>query len=721
MSDVLNPDNMKNLALAALYIGAVVSFVSDSKTTLGVLKDTKRTFGEIVSSNEYKSVFKQHSDAEMAFNKSRGLLVAYFVTVDPSKADVVTQVGEELNRCIEQVSIPFHDPSIIAQAVGQNSNLNRAIASQMVREICALSAIIAVDPEKTAIALEILTEAVRVGISGSESLGRELCLAILNQLPIKFDESIQKDGDLTRAKVDMVQEVVQGGFESIGSELKAIKNIASLTEKLGGLGLTSEDQLIWIENHVRAIKAEKFDLEAENQSLRNQTDVEKIVHKVTSAFQEEPSEASNLIEDFLAEWQLKPLSEKQSNFGEVCQLYDRAIRFRTIQLDIEIAVRLTMDVASLVVPMFESPARFLDQRGKLALEYGRSHGDMASFKLAIALFQINEKVYQRQSTPFDWAQIQQSLGSSYLSLGEREVSVANIKQAIAAFDRALEIFTCQRNPLEWANANLGKALTLRVLGERENRDETLIESCKVSDQAQAVYAAMRVPREWAKCWINIAQACRLLGDLSISKQLNEKSAMQFGNSEEACMLVIGHILPSELPEEWATAQQCLGDILSIRGRLSRNLDTLRASIFSYEQAELEFSFKRAPDKWARIKTNMANTYTIFGYILNDLGQFDKALEYFKKVISAYDASLKVFTFERHRLGWTFATLNKAIVNLEIARRRNDIDLAQSAEADLLMGNGVVVAAKHQPQIERYRIGLERAAEVLEELEGQIAE
>ena len=91
---------------------------------------------------------------------------------------------------------------------------------------------------------------------------------------------------------------------------------------------------------------------------------------------------------------------------------------------------------------------------------GDEFGDKAALHTALDRWRSLLTETSRQTTPDDWAQVQNALGITLSRLGGRESGTDSLKAAVTAYKNALLEFQRDRVPLQWAGIqnNLGNAL-----------------------------------------------------------------------------------------------------------------------------------------------------------------------------------------------------------------------------------------------------------------------
>ncbi|MEG4066523.1 tetratricopeptide repeat protein, partial [Microcoleus sp. Pol11C2] len=119
----------------------------------------------------------------------------------------------------------------------------------------------------------------------------------------------------------------------------------------------------------------------------------------------------------------------------------------------------------------------------------------SNIEIAIAGFKLGMKIFNRYTSPQDWATTQNNLATAYYNR-TREDRAENIEKAIACYDLALEVLTRADFPQQWAGTqnNLAIAYKDRI---REDKAENLEKAIACYDLALLVYTRDAFPQQWA--------------------------------------------------------------------------------------------------------------------------------------------------------------------------------------------------------------------------------
>jgi CHAT domain-containing protein/tetratricopeptide (TPR) repeat protein len=129
-----------------------------------------------------------------------------------------------------------------------------------------------------------------------------------------------------------------------------------------------------------------------------------------------------------------------------------------------------------------------------------------NFRRAVAAFQDAMSVWTRETRPYEWARMQNSLGFAYSRLHKRGGGQFQ-EEAILAYQNALAAIGKDKHPYEWAGVefNLAVELTHRQLGDRSEDIEQAIRGLAA---VLSIRTRERYPLDWAQAQHSLAQAYR---------------------------------------------------------------------------------------------------------------------------------------------------------------------------------------------------------------------
>ena len=189
------------------------------------------------------------------------------------------------------------------------------------------------------------------------------------------------------------------------------------------------------------------------------------------------------------------------------------------------------------------------------------------------------KVKTRAAAPYEWARLQNHLGSALLMHGMREQSLDRVEEAATAFRAALEVWTREADPLAWANAENNLGLAIGQIGSRQ------------ADLRQA-----RRGRRPAQAGARSAHA-------------RDRAA------------VVGR-----------DADQSGGDLLRPGRARGGDIKWYQEGAASLREAMQEITRERDPLKWAALQDNL-------GLALGNIGRADRRCEVLGEALDAYNLAL----------------------------------------------------------------------------------
>jgi tetratricopeptide (TPR) repeat protein len=139
---------------------------------------------------------------------------------------------------------------------------------------------------------------------------------------------------------------------------------------------------------------------------------------------------------------------------------------------------------------------------------------------------------------------------------------------------------------------------------------------------------------------------------------------QAGNADalresiEAYQRVLTEWTRESAPQDWATAQNGLGNALQYLGQLESGTERYQASVAAYRAALLERTRDRAPLDWAQ-------TQNALGSVLDLLGERESGTQNLEESVVAFRAAMEVRTRDRLPLDWAREqnNLGNALVSL----------------------------------------------------------
>ena len=297
-------------------------------------------------------------------------------------------------------------------------------------------------------------------------------------------------------------------------------------------------------------------------------------------------------------------------------------------LNLELAIN-AYQLALNVITCESSPENWAIIQNNLAIAYrNRIFGDRAdNLEQAMTAYQLALQVRTHDAFLVDWAMTQNNLATAYRERirGER---ADNLEQAIATYELALQVYARDTFPVDWAMTlnNLATAYRERIRGERVDNLEQAIATYELVFQVRTYDA---FPEQWAETQNNLA--------LAYSKRIRGERADNLEQAIAAYEQALTVRTQAAMPVEWATTMMNLATAYKDRIRGDR-ADNIEQAIAAYEQALTVRTQAAMPVEWATTMMNLATAYS------NRI-RGDRA-DNIEQAIAAYQDSLEIFEPER---------------------------------------------------------------------------
>jgi tetratricopeptide (TPR) repeat protein len=128
---------------------------------------------------------------------------------------------------------------------------------------------------------------------------------------------------------------------------------------------------------------------------------------------------------------------------------------------------------------------------------------------------------------------------------------------------------------------------------------------------------------------------------------------------------------TERPDDWATAQNNLGNALGVLGQRQRGTRMLERSITAFENALSERSRDRLPLDWAATQNNLGNALGILAQRQGDTEMLEKAIE-------AFESALEIRTQEKTPQDWATTQNNLGAALLTLGQRKKDTKILKKS-------------------------------------------
>ena len=138
-----------------------------------------------------------------------------------------------------------------------------------------------------------------------------------------------------------------------------------------------------------------------------------------------------------------------------------------------------------------------------------------------------------------------------------------------------------------------------------------------------------------------------------------------------------------VPLDWATAQNNLGNALTVLGERENNTKTLQKAVEAYGEALKERTRERVPPEWASTQNNLGNALASLGKRETD----PNGTKTLQKAVEALGEALKEWTRERAPRQWASAQNNLGVALMRLGERENDTNVSRQPAIALRYNDG----------------------------------
>lgn len=219
---------------------------------------------------------------------------------------------------------------------------------------------------------------------------------------------------------------------------------------------------------------------------------------------------------------------------------------------------------------------------------------------AVAAYEDALAIISKESDPDLWADIQDSVGSTYSRIADLTRDATHIDRALSAFDQAQTVQTRKDQPILWGETQISRAVALMTAGEIRRDVALLRASTAAQEEALQELTRERVPETWATCIHNLASAYGSIGYLSDDIPSLER-ALSIYEELSTDDSIVGS------PADKAGLLQNTAHVLASLGGLNNDITALDKAISLYDDAlsrfsklELEFYTRQVSEARARV-------------------------------------------------------------------------------------------------------------------------
>lgn len=209
--------------------------------------------------------------------------------------------------------------------------------------------------------------------------------------------------------------------------------------------------------------------------------------------------------------------------------------------------------------------------------------------------------------------------------------------------------------LAWRNKQKQTA-ALTDYGNLKNDNAALTQAIATADEALKLAPRLTAPDDWASTQAQLGDILRILGDRQGDAALLEKAVSAY----QAALEVRSR---EHAPLDWAETVTHLGIALGTLGQRDRSNLRLEQAVAAHRAALLGYPREREPFGWARAQNNLANA-------LASLGERETDPRRLEEAGTAYRAALDVYTRSNAPISWAVTRTNLGTTLLDLARREH---------------------------------------------------
>lgn len=335
-------------------------------------------------------------------------------------------------------------------------------------------------------------------------------------------------------------------------------------------------------------------------------------------------------------------------------------------------------------------------------DHGREFGDDASLQASIDLLKTKILPLSKKSED------SQILGASFATLGnvlgmmgQRRKGTRYLEDAINAFGESLKWINPDTTPMQWASVQNGLGNALGSLGQRSSDDTLLQQSIEAFEQALTKQSEEECAHEWASTRNNLAAVLQSLG-----RKQNDPKILK--RSVESYKAVLRVWTRKKAPLDWATTMDNLGTALRNLGEHRRGPGTLKQAVAAYNNALGERYRELVPNEWAMTHNNL-------GAALQKLAQREENPDTMLRATESYEQTLTEWTCEKVPMAWAMTMANLGVARRDFAQMTGDIEAADKAVGEIQSAVDIFRSASHAQYTELGEEQLSKARRLLETL------
>jgi hypothetical protein len=385
--------------------------------------------------------------------------------------ETLVTFGGELGRCIDLIDFPIKDLKRLADLGGTADTYPDALAAPMVADLMHHSHWINTDPALQTLAQEILAQAVRAGLSASQSIQLEVLTALLNRVLVNIREQgaesqaaareeakvvAARDTDLA-AKVDRLLALAEskGDTQAATNANVQIEAIVGLAKRIAADVEDFDQAFAELERAVAIVIEVQAD--ASRRSNAGELVDQVLTEMAALSAQGKYDEAAQTADHAFEQWQQGEAERQESAKQQGIAFLDAGIKQDIFRRDPVSAARRLSQKVGLEYP--NQQMRFNALRAVWREYYERGRDAGVNFDLAVSIELANSNIVMALGTDQRGYALNDQ-GISLKTLGERDVDMLRLEESVTAFRAALQERTQVSVPLDWAETlnNLGNVL-----------------------------------------------------------------------------------------------------------------------------------------------------------------------------------------------------------------------------------------------------------------------
>jgi tetratricopeptide (TPR) repeat protein len=283
-------------------------------------------------------------------------------------------------------------------------------------------------------------------------------------------------------------------------------------------------------------------------------------------------------------------------------------------------------------------------------------------------YQAALEVYTQESTPNQWAKIQNNIGAAYQKLAnlvEGNDRLDLLEQAVAACHAAQSARIREYVPFEWAmtEQSLGNILNEQAMftNDRIRQRDLLQQATQAYQSSLEVYTYVHDPDTWAMIQNELGDTFFRL--LDISEEVEKPSLLQ--SALIAYQAVLHVYTQGYHPDRWALAQTNLGAIMHGLARYAsdpaKTLGLLQQAVTAFKKALLFFTQEGYPKSWSTTQIRLANALCELMWYVDPM----ESPNVLQQGIASFNAALLVFTPANNLNSWEEAHFKLALLHATI--------------------------------------------------------